>query len=584
MRPLIYGSVCSGIEAATVAWHGLGWKAAFFSEIEAFPRAVLANRWPEVFCHGDFTTIEAEQYGSIDILVGGTPCQAFSVAGLRGGLADSRGNLALEFIKLAQRKRPRWIVWENVPGVFSSISHDAPDPCEPPDNLEEGAEWVGEDEYECDESHAFSCFLAGLSTIGYGWAYRKLDAQYFGLAQRRERVFVVGYLGDWRPAAQVLFERESLRWDTPPRRGARQDITGTLEARATGGGGGWGTDWMLGGGIVPGRSAGADVPVSGVRNGVPAAGGAEGAEPDPLSALRGGGQDRGPVAFGGNNQSGPIEVSTALNACGSASGRQDFETETFVCDKIAGALRVPSHGAAWRGDGSDNFICSSVAGALQCGVTHALQTQCGQATEDGGGRGAPLVPVLTAFDWQNSAGAPNSDDTTMTLCGDRTPAIAFSAKDYGNGAAEDLSPTLRAMGHAGSHANGGGQMAVAFAINQRDEARPLDVAGALATQPGMRQQSFLGEAMAVRRLTPRECERLQGFPDNYSLIPTARAAAIAADHLEYLRRSYPGLTEEDAMRLAADGPRYKALGNSMAVPCMRWIGECIAAVDAVWNP
>lgn len=117
---MIYGSVCSGIEAASVAWHPLGWRAAFLSEIDAFPRAVLRHHYPSVPCHGDFTTIKDGDYEPIDILVGGTPCQSFSVAGLRGGLADERGNLALEYLRLAERLRPRWIVWENVPGVLSS--------------------------------------------------------------------------------------------------------------------------------------------------------------------------------------------------------------------------------------------------------------------------------------------------------------------------------------------------------------------------------------------------------------------------------------------------------------------------------
>ena len=184
-----YGSVCSGIEAATVAWHGLGWEPAFFSDIEKFPREVLAHHYPDVPLHGDFTTIEENQYGSIDLLVGGTPCQSFSVAGLRKGLDDDRGNLSLEFIKLAQRERPRWVVWENVPGVLSSNG--------------------GRD---------FGSFLSALGQSGYGFAYRVLDAQYFGVAQRRRRVFVVGYLGDWRRAAAVLFERESLRGNPAPSR------------------------------------------------------------------------------------------------------------------------------------------------------------------------------------------------------------------------------------------------------------------------------------------------------------------------------------------------------------------------------
>ena len=184
-----YGSVCSGIEAATQAWHGLGWEPAFFSDIEKFPVAVLQHHYPDVPCHGDFTTIKDDEYGAIDLLVGGTPCQSFSVAGLRGGMDDDRGNLALEFLRLAQRKTPKWLVWENVPGVLSSNG--------------------GRD---------FGSFLGALAEIGYGFAYRVLDAQYFGVAQRRRRVFVVGYLGDWRRAAAVLFEREGLLGNPAPSR------------------------------------------------------------------------------------------------------------------------------------------------------------------------------------------------------------------------------------------------------------------------------------------------------------------------------------------------------------------------------
>ena len=194
-----YGSVCSGIEAATAAWHPLGWEPAFFSEIEPFPRAVLAHHYPDVPLHGDFTTIEAQQYGPIDLLVGGTPCQSFSVAGLRGGLGDDRGNLALEFLRLADRTRPRWVVWENVPGVLSSNG--------------------GRD---------FGSILGGLVELGYGFAYRVLDAQYFGVAQRRRRVFVVGCLGDAASAAAVLFERHSLQGHPSPRKGEGESIAGAI--------------------------------------------------------------------------------------------------------------------------------------------------------------------------------------------------------------------------------------------------------------------------------------------------------------------------------------------------------------------
>ena len=185
---MIFGSVCSGIEAASCAWHPLGWRASFVSEIEAFPRAVLRHHYPEVPLHGDFTTIQAGDYEPIDLLVGGTPCQSFSVAGLRGGLDDERGNLALEYLRLADRLRPRWLVWENVPGVLSSNG--------------------GRD---------FGSILGGMGELGYGVAYRVLDAQFFGVAQRRRRVFVVGYSGDWRRAAAVLFEREALGVNRPAR-------------------------------------------------------------------------------------------------------------------------------------------------------------------------------------------------------------------------------------------------------------------------------------------------------------------------------------------------------------------------------
>ena len=371
-------SVCSGIEAASAAWHPLGWKACAFSEIEKFPSAVLSHHYPDTPNYGDMTNYKDWPDATFDVLVGGTPCQSFSIAGLRQGLADPRGNLMLVYLGLLDRFRPEWMVWENVPGVLSSNG--------------------GRD---------FGTFLGGLGQLGYGFAYRVLDAQYFGLAQRRKRVFVVGCLGDWRRAAAVLFEPHSLSWNPAPRREAGKGVAPTLAAR-TKGGGGLGTDFDCDGGLI---------------------------------------------AFGGNNTSGPIDVATAQTAHG-GSGRFDFESETFVAHAL-------------RGEGFD-------------------------ASEDGTGGGTPLVP------------------------------ICFSAKDHGADAMTDLSPTLRAGGHNSSHANAG----VMPAITQ-----------------GWR----------VRRLTPRECERLQGFPDDYTAIP------------------YRG-------KPAADGPRYKALGNSMAVPVMRWIGERIEAL------
>jgi DNA (cytosine-5)-methyltransferase 1 len=217
-----YLSVCAGIEAASVAWHELGWKPVAFSEIEKFPSAVLAHQYPDVPNWGDMTKFKEWPNESIDLLVGGTPCQSFSVAGLRKGLADPRGNLMLTYLAIADRYRPEWLVWENVPGVLSSNG--------------------GKD---------FGALLGGLAELGYGFAYRILDAQYFGVAQRRRRVFVVGNARSWQRAAAVLFERESLCGNPAPRRETKQDVAGTFTARANSGGWGQDVDLAAGGYMVP---------------------------------------------------------------------------------------------------------------------------------------------------------------------------------------------------------------------------------------------------------------------------------------------------------------------------------------------
>jgi DNA (cytosine-5)-methyltransferase 1 len=442
---MIYGSVCSGIEAATVAWEPLGWKPAFFSEIEAFPRAVLAHHYGSVPCHGDFTTIRGDEYGPIDLLVGGTPCQSFSVAGLRGGMADDRGNLALEFLKLLDRARARWVVWENVPGVLSSNG--------------------GKD---------FGAFLGGLVELGYGFAYRVLDAQHFGVPQRRRRVFVVGHLGDWRCAAAVLFERHSLSGHPAPRREKGEGIANAITER-----------------------------------------------PD-----RGGGNSEGqrliPQGYGG-------DTAPTLNAA--------FGSKL----------------------GLDNQHIDSGAGLF---VAHSLRAEGFDASEDGTGRGTPLVPVAFSNVSDGSSIRNATDIADPLTCRHGDPGmVCFTAKDHGADAS-DISPTLRSGSHSGSHANGGVMPAVAFTLHGADKtvstATETELAGSIRTKPpGSIENSSTTialQASAVRRLTPVECERLQGFPDDYTAVP------------------YRG-------RPAADGPRYKALGNSMAVPVMAWIGQRIAIVD-----
>lgn len=444
---MIYASVCSGIEAATVAWEPLGFRPAWFAEIDVFCSALLKHHYPDVENRGDFTRIDGTP-GAIDILAGGTPCQSFSVAGRRGGLEDARGNLAIEFCCLAGRLRPRWIVWENVSGVLSSNG--------------------GRD---------FGAILGALAQLGYGCAWRVLDAQFFGVPQRRRRVFVVGHLGDWRRAASVLLEREGLCRDTPARRKARQ---------ATPGGAVHGAEVGPSGGRFTELAPTLDTRCkdSAIRNQV------------------------GLLVFGGNNANGPIEVATACNARG-GSGRMDFETESFVTHAL-------------RGDGFD-------------------------ASEDGTGRGTPILAgTLKA---NISGGGFGSDPSEIFV------PMAFSAKDFGADSGS-TSPTIRAMTHDRSHANAGGQVAVCVQEGQTG-VREYDTAGTIRSDaPGSQTGgSLIRNRMAVRRLTPRECERLQGFPDDYTLVP------------------YRG-------RLAADGPRYRAIGNSMAVPVMRWIGQRMKEVDA----
>jgi DNA (cytosine-5)-methyltransferase 1 len=526
---------------------------------------------------GDFTKIGAEDVGTIDLLAGGTPCQSFSVAGKRAGLDDPRGNLTIEFARLADRLRPLWVVWENVPGVLS-----------------------------IDGGRTFGAFLGLLVQLGYGVAHRVLNAQFFGVPQRRRRVFVVGYLGDWRPAAAVLAEFHCLSGYPPPRRQARQGVAGGVEVGPAGG-------------RLTNTAPTID---TGCKDGF----------------------TRNQLGVG--VLSSTDETSHCLNAGG--MGRQDYETETLLAHTLL----------AKENDSRD--------ADKQTYITHSLSADGFDASEDGTGRGTPMVPVAICTAHTQSNGSGFSDDVAHTLESGGAQAVAFaqntrdevrlyggdgktvgalaaqpgakqqsyvafSAVDYG-GDTGDIAPTLRSMNNTSGHANGGGQVAIAFAQNQEGDvlsgdvmhslgtnanatsrnaptvaftlhgndgttstASPTEVAGSVRTRaPGsienssttavLQEQSVTwsgeltastdvagtlqrgGEGgrvdgvmtpqMAVRRLTPRECERLQGFPDDYTLV------------------EYRG-------KLAADGPRYKALGNSMAVPVMRWIGQRIAAVDAI---
>jgi DNA (cytosine-5)-methyltransferase 1 len=369
------GTLFSGIGAPEQAADWIDWR--WCAEIEPFPSAVLAARHPHSINLGDVTKANWNAAEPVDIMVFGSPCQSFSVAGKRLGLDDPRGNLALVALSIVRRVQPRWFVFENVPGLLSS-----------------------------DEGRDFGAFLETVGECGYGFAYRVLDAQYFGVPQRRRRVFVVGCLGNWRAAAAVLFERESLRGDPAPRREAGERAAGTIT-----------------------RSL------------------------ERCSADEG---ERGNL----------IAPDTARCDATREGSSQDWETTTMVA--------------------------------------HALRADGFDASEDGTGRGTPLVACDIA-DSQTVAVPMGCDGATD---GPVPPLMARSSR----GGAQTLSAGHQTDGH------------------------------------------MIGVGMAVRRLTPRECERLQGFPDDYTLVT---------------HRGKP----------AADSPRYKALGNSMAVPVMRWILERVRLVD-----
>jgi DNA (cytosine-5)-methyltransferase 1 len=414
----------------------------------------------------------------------------------------------LTYLAIAERYSPRWIFWENVPGVYSVNSHDAPDSRPPEIDLEgnngpeDGEEVVVDDSYDADEDHAFACFLAGLQELGYGFAYRTLDAQYvrtcrfpFAVPQRRRRVFVVGYLGDWRRAAAVLFDRESLSGYPPPRRKAGQTASRGIE-------------------FGPSGSGFADVNPT-------------------LDTLA----KDGPIR---NQLAGAVLCANSgdIGYCLTASAQQSLDAETETLLAVAHSL---------RGEGFD-------------------------ASENGTGRGTPIVPV--AFDCKGT-------EVQFVVDGSH--------------------PTLRSMGHNHSHQNAGGHAAVAIAIQERAisenalagpdgigvrqdgaaytmEARtvpqavafdmrgreggsqlegPHDTANIRAASGGS-SRSYVAQPWAVRRLTPTECARLQGFPDNFTLIPYRSKPAEACP----------------------DGPQYKAMGNSWAINCIDWIGERVAEVDA----
>ncbi|MEQ6604059.1 DNA cytosine methyltransferase [Pseudomonas aeruginosa] len=550
-QELDFCTMCSGIEAPSVALEPIGFRARWFAEIEPFPSAVLAHHYPSVPNHGDMTKlIRRILTGAIEappLAIAGTPCQAFSVAGWREGLNDPRGALTIKFVETidaidlvrTRRSEPECIAWwENVPGVLS------------------------------DKENAFGCFLGALvgeseelQPPGGKWkdagcvygpkrtaAWRVLDAQYFGLAQRRRRVFVIASARAGFDPCEVLFEREGMRRDTPPRRGEGQDIAGHAP---------FGTALQCGCGHLFDLSLG--------QWGCPNCEGDEGPAVEVMTGV---------PAFGGENQSRSLFQAGALTAHGV---RNDFASETFcVAPAVAGTLQAngKAAGSATQQDAESGLLV--VHGTQDPDVVqdcaHTLGRNHGQEN--------------AVFDPNQITSAANRSQPTPGLChtlpASSQPPIAFSCKDYGADAGE-VAPTLRAMGHGDSHANAGGQVAIAYPLLEvgkqtgrstsdpraglgvgaqhgvcvtGDITHTLKAEGFDASEDGTgRGQPITPEAAGVRRLTPPECERLQGFPDDYTLIPWRGKPATECP----------------------DGPRYKAIGNSKAVPVVRWIGRRLKA-------
>jgi len=543
-----FGSVCSGIEAASVAFAPLGWQAAWLAEIEPFPSAVLAHHYPDVPNLGDMTTIadriRAGLVEAPDMLCGGTPCQAFSVAGQRRSLSDERGNLSLVFCELAdaiddQRffdgLEPCIVFWENVPGCLNTndnafgciLGELAGEDCalEPP-----GGKWA-------DAGAVFGPKRA--------IAWRVLDAQYFGVAQRRRRVFLVASARKGFDPAAVLFEFDGVRRDSAPRREPGK-VAPTIPSRSTAGGG-LGTDFDLDGGVIT------------------MAHGQGGAEI---------GFDRGPMLT--CNHEAPICVHGTQDPCTSSTtafalGRNNGG-ENVVCvtgkdyggdatAELSPTLRAMGHAGSHANGGGQ----VAVGYAIQAG---ALRTNPASGPDGVGVQSDHAYTLEARAEVQAVAHVqvcPTLRAGGNNTGGDRPPGTDADTADslltVPVSATGDVFHTLRAEGFDASEDGTGRGAGVAVAqpvaeYYSHDYCQDrIYSSEAVAPALNCTQEHKFRAGMAVRRLTPRECERLQGFPDDYTAIPWKRKPASECP----------------------DGPRYKALGNSWAVPCVRWVGRRIVA-------
>ena len=450
-----YASVCSGVEAASLAWMPLGWQAAWFSEIEPFPCAVLKKRYPNVPNLGDMTKIRVENLqngdqkyygadgtnvivsGGVDLLVGGTPCQGFSIAGKQGGLNDDRSVLCLTYIKLLETMRPRWFVWENVPGVFST-----------------------------NEGDDFKEFIRQIDEIGYHVAWRVLDAQYVrvdgfprAVPQRRRRVFVIGHLGGWQYPAEVLFEQNCLFRDTPPCRVKGKGFTSDVK-----------------------RCVGA---TSTVRMRAGCEGGGKGAlvSKELSLTLAAAGNDQ--VLFYNRhwNKSG---VNPTLNQCNAGSGI--IGSSNLVVNCYNGSNRITYNNTApvfynW----------------------HSQSVHASKIEDDV----SPTIPAAMGMGGTNMTTPVFIQDTIAIA----ENVINRKPENGGNGigAQQEISYTLNSTGVMGVCYG-------VDVYNQQITGDVAGTLTSASGEPNTSGPKVMSRA-TVRRLLPVECERLMGFPDNHTRIP-----------------------------------------------------------------
>ena len=535
-----YVSIFSGVEAATLAWEPLGWEPVAFSEIEPFPCAVLAERWPDAPNLGDITKIDWKEEidGAIDLVVGGSPCQSFSVAGKREGLKGASG-LMFEYIRCVQELRPRWFLWENVPGALTS-----------------------------EDGGAFGQLLREMDELGYSLAWRVLDAQFFGVAQRRRRLFLVGHLGAESPA-EVLFEPDCLSGNPQSSREKRKELA---------------------------RRAGRSAACAGFKYSAAPRANTIGYAEEQANTLTADWHAPAVLPLSGTGQhymamsQYGTEVAGCLTARGDSSPCADrgqnivcmtgTQAHCHISDEIAGCLtaHMGKDDAPVVVDGTNiqTYVCetahsgSNGLGVGMSDVFPTLDTSSGPAAWARENNGVRIVGDGTISG--ALAANPGMKQTTFVCTGGTYPIneqVATRDKKLGRGTVlgigADGDPAFALMAnHPHMVAAGSGSEPIALGDLNAHTAICRNVCPALkcggdGAMVASETADKIMEAnpMLVRRLTPLECERLQGFPDGHTLI------------------GWKGKPAEEC----PDGPRYKAIGNSMAVPVMRWIGRRIALVD-----